>query len=365
MVAKKRAKNSKLIILLIILLLVILGVVIWATPLSKQFNSADKASLAKLEDACPDNKSEDFDCISNYFKDITKTHGPQASMGQLRESYETVNSVKTFCHPITHVIGRTSAEKYNTVQDAYAHGDNFCWSGYYHGVMEQVVSDMGKDGVIEQADEICEGSISADRYSFFHYNCVHGLGHGFMLITDNELFESLVLCDSLNGEWEKSSCHGGVFMENIMSHTHSNIGHHTKYLKNDDPLYPCTAVDDKYKATCHMMQTSHALDVLNQDFSAVFALCDGIEEQYRSSCYRSLGRDASGSTVSDIDKTRELCMLGTNDLARQHCVTGAVKDFISFHHNDTEAKAFCDSLENNLRSNCHETATEYYRSFDR
>jgi hypothetical protein len=37
-----------------------------------------------------------------------------------------------------HVIGRTALDKYKTIADTYAHGDQFCWSGYYHGVMEEV-----------------------------------------------------------------------------------------------------------------------------------------------------------------------------------------------------------------------------------
>ena len=59
-------------------------------------------------------------------------------------------------------------------------------SGYYHGTMEAIVTKIGPDKVLEEADTLCAG-----LYSFDHYNCAHGLSHGFMRVQENELFGSL------------------------------------------------------------------------------------------------------------------------------------------------------------------------------
>src|SRR5206468_2613061 len=124
------------------------------------------------------------------------------------------------------------------------------------------------------------------KYSFYHYNCVHGLGHGFMGVLDNEVFKSLETCDTLTDDWERESCYGGVFMENTMSE--ENPGNLSKYLKPDQPLYPCTDVETKYKNECYKMQTSHALRTQGNDFGKVFGLCSKVEDEFRPTCYQSL-----------------------------------------------------------------------------
>jgi hypothetical protein len=151
-------------------------------------------------------------------------------------------------------------------------------------------------------------------------------------------------------------------MENIMADI--NPGTKTKYLKAEEPLYPCTEVDSEYKEQCYMMQTSYALKTQDDDFGKVFELCGTVEEDYRSTCYQSLGRDASGNSSSDPVETKESCMQGRDDEGRSNCVIGAVKDFISYHNSDTQAKEFCESLDRDLRKTCLETGEEYYEAFD-
>ena len=193
------------------------------------------------------------------------------------------------------------------------------------------------------------------------YNCVHGIGHGAMYINGNELFVSLETCDKLQDGWERSSCWGGVFMENVIA---DNRNHFTKYLKPDDPLYPCNATKDEQKSTCYLMQTSYMLKLKGGDFTAVFALCDTVGETYINTCYQSLGRDASGWTISDQVRTKSYCLLGPDERAKLNCVIGAVKDFISYHHSDVEANSFCNSLDENLKNICLSTSEVYYRSFN-
>ena len=150
-------------------------------------------------------------------------------------------------------------------------------------------------------------------------------------------------------------------MENIIA---DEINHVAKYLKQDDPLYPCNAVEDKYKNTCYLMQTSRMLTLVGQDFKKVFELCSTVGEPYIDICYQSLGRDASGRTVSNSEQTRATCLLGKEYREQSNCVIGAVKDFISYHHSDAQAREFCSSLpEESLRSICLSTAESYYRLF--
>lgn len=319
-------------------------------------------SETTVKDCLGTDLAADFDCWQSRLTTLTSDNSPEAAFADIKVAYAASPYVQSQCHQLVHRIGRSAAEKYPNVSEAYKHGDNFCWSGYYHGVMETIAKQLGRDEVVNKLNDICQQLRQEQLYSFFHYNCVHGLGHGVMGITNNELFESLEICDKLTNSWEAESCYGGAFMENIMSE--DNPDHRTTYLRKDEPMYPCTAVVNKYKGQCYLMQSSYALKLSNYDFSKVFADCAAVDKEYVKICYQSVGRDASGTSTSDVAKTNASCLLGQNDEARSNCIVGAVKDFISYFHGITEATALCDSfIDPSLQSTCRTTATEYYKSF--
>ncbi len=232
--------------------------------------------------------------------------------------------------------------------------------------MEELSSEKGYDYIINNANTICSSVANKERYSFYHYNCVHGLGHGFMfVIKDGDPFRALTACDKLTDTWEAQSCYGGVFMQNIMNvqGPDADRAAQYKYLRASEPMYPCTVVAERYKMQCYLMQTSYALPILGYDFSKLFALCDGVENLYRYTCYTSVGRDASGQSVSDAERTNATCLLGSSLQARQGCIEGAVKDFVSYFHNDKQAKYLCSILNEDLQPYCYQTAQSYYSTF--
>jgi hypothetical protein len=310
------------------------------------------------EELCKHARTE-FSCYEEFFEESVKKEGIPAAFATLRAAYQGNDYVRAQCHPLTHVIGRTAAGMFASVGEAYLHGDSFCWSGYYHGVMEGIVDVIGYSNITSSMDSICKDVAAERAYSFDHYNCVHGLGHGVMVLTQNELFDSLEICDNLQDPWERSSCWSGAFMENIIV---DNKNHFTKYLNPADPLYPCNAADEQYKGTCYLMQTSYMLKATNQDFAKVFSLCGTAEQAFQSVCYQSLGRDASGHTVSDVARTKAICSMGKDFSQQSNCVIGAAKDFISYHHSDVEAKVLCSSFEDaELQSVCFATAESYVK----
>jgi len=302
-----------------------------------------------------------FLCYDEYYQRLTKIEGVEAAIADLKTRYDAEPFIRSQCHQLIHVVGRGAAQMYGgNVSESYFHGDSFCWSGYYHGVLEQIITNANKEEMTQQPDTLCADISGKEQYSFDYFNCVHGLGHGFMFLTGDELFESLTICDNLTGGWEQSACWGGIFMQNIIA---DEVNHRRMYLKDDDPLYPCSAVEDRYKSTCYLMQTSHMLKVVGYDFSKVFEICAGLEDSYINLCYQSLGRDASGKTVSDIVQTKTSCLLGADYRQRSNCVIGAAKDFVSYHHSDVEAKQLCAALPEDLQPVCFVTVKNYYIYF--
>jgi len=311
---------------------------------------------------CQGGQASQFSCWQSRYNTMVATQSPQAAFVDFKANYETNSYVKSNCHQIGHVIGRAAAQRYKTLSETYKQGDQFCWSGYYHGSIETIAQDIGPDKIMSQLTSVCAEFIKTSQYSFDHYNCVHGMGHGLMALKEDNLFTALKGCDLYDDSWQRESCYGGVFMENVMNEI--NPGEQSDYLKKDDPLYPCTVVQDKYKQQCYLMQTSHALTVVNNDYSRVFELCGGLAAPFDTTCYQSLGRDVSGQSSSNQAKTVELCMLGQTAVARQHCFTGAVKDYISYFHSDKEGLAMCNTIPDaTLSASCIAEAGQYYRSF--
>lgn len=307
-------------------------------------------------------RSEDFECWRIQFESQVNSGQTKQAFADAKKAYNEVQYVKTNCHQLAHVIGRAAGKKYGDVAKAFTEGDNWCWSGFYHGVMESVAGELGAEKVLADINLICSWLRIQKEYGFDHFNCVHGLGHGIMAIQDDMLFNALQSCTKLDGTWQQESCYGGVFMENVMNEI--NPGHKSQYLKTDDPLYPCTAVEEKFKQQCYLMQTSHALIVVGQDYSKVFSLCANVAAPYDVTCYQSLGRDASGSTNSDVSRTKDLCETGSDELAITNCYIGAVKDFISYFHDDKQAKNFCAAAGiESVRNICFSTAQEYFKTF--
>ena len=111
--------------------------------------------------------------------------------GQRRNGY-----VRAACHQLAHRVGREAGTLHGI--DALADGQSVCASGYYHGVLQSV---MGKVG--PRAARCATPARSArrrarpPRASDEHYNCVHGMGHGFMEVSSNSVFASLDGCRAL------------------------------------------------------------------------------------------------------------------------------------------------------------------------
>jgi hypothetical protein len=303
-------------------------------------------------------------CYGAYYEELVRLQDPLVAMMNLKARYELDPFIKSECHQIAHVVGRSAAAKYPSVSEAYIRGDPACWSGYYHGVMEGVLASIAggeKNLTAATLNSICtDVRKDPNDYSFNYYNCVHGIGHGVMYIRDNELFEALDLCALFTGAWEASSCAGGAFMENVIA---DEKNHFSKHLKSDDLFYPCNASSEQFKHACYLMHTSYMLRQTGSDFSRVFELCSQIEASYIDTCYQSLGRDASGRSISNVEATKYTCLLGKDFRQQSNCVIGAVKDFISYHHSDVQAKELCAALPADLQETCSRETTMYYSVF--
>ena len=268
-------------------------------------------------------------------------------------------------HSLVHHVGQRSFSHYGTAPVALSHCTDVFSSGCYHGVLQAYLSSLT---TIEpqQIVHLCPTSETVSAYSFQRFNCLHGLGHGLTLQFRYDVLKSLAFCDALLKDWERESCYGGVFMENIVTFQHAQrvdvrMDHHdheaTSFLNSQDLLYPCSVLTEKYLRACYLIQASAILTFLNYDFAQAFEQCGRVQGEHQITCYRSLGREISGFTLRDARRVNEMCRLGRGNQV-QECFIGAVKDFIFTDASPDPGLALCRSLDPQFKKECYATVGE-------
>jgi hypothetical protein len=289
----------------------------------------------------------EFACLEQAFGNLAYESGPKPALAEFDRRMAGDKQVEANCHRIAHTIGAASLAHFDgSVGEAFAGGSASCWSGYYHGVLERAFSGVPEARVNAVARELCVDP-AIRRTAFVAYQCVHGLGHGLMLYTDYDLPGSLRICDALDGSWDQVSCTGGVFMENISS----SYGVKSPWLKDDDLIYPCNAVAERHKVYCYLMVTSRILPAVGYDFRRTADFCKRSERKWVTTCYQSLGRDASGQSRQDPRRIAEICRLAGR-AGEEDCLYGAARDITSNYADPTRAGVLCGRAPVRYRERC-------------
>lgn len=287
----------------------------------------------------------DAECRRQAFGNLAYREGPKPALELFRRKLSD-NAIEADCHRIAHTIGAASLQHYDgDVGKALAEGNAICASGYYHGLLEWKLAGVPKDDVASVARTVCDQTKSTAG-SFVYYQCVHGLGHGLMLYTVYDLPGALRLCHKLRTDFDRVSCSGGVFMENQQS----SYGITSPWLKKDDLLYPCGIVSRSDKTYCYLLATSRILPQVGWDWGKAADWCRRSEKGFVHLCFQSYGRDASGSSIQDPAKVRDLC--GKAGSGEEECVFGAVRDILNTDPSDRRAARLCQLARAAHRAHC-------------
>jgi mono/diheme cytochrome c family protein len=315
--------------------------------------SATKNTSASLTAFRPDDRKlsdcgRDYACLKQAFGNLAYHDGPAVALARLGRAMQANASVRSGCHQIAHEIGHAGYVRYHgNAAEALANGSMTCWSGYYHGVVERAFAGVPRAKVKAMARTMCSGSKIRKTY-FLAYQCVHGLGHGLMIYSLNDLPYSLRVCDSLATRWDQSSCTGGVFMQNFLPGPMQLAP--TKWLRRNDLLYPCDAVKQRDKLYCYLMVTSRILPVVHYDFRKAAQWCRRAERNWVTTCFQSFGRDASGFSVQNPRAIVQTCRLAGS--MERECIYGGARDLTSNDANAVRATRMCLLAPAATRSYC-------------
>lgn len=228
--------------------------------------------------------------------------------------------------------------------------DEICNSGYLHGVIESYFSQNKPDTALLKT--VC-GAYPKEK--FLSWECYHGVGHGLMFFTQNDLPKSLALCGEYNSDFEKSSCVNDVFMENF------NTGgklHSSKFLKETDPFYPCGEQKDEDKATCYLYAPTYYLSLHKNDYLGALRWCNGTESFYGNVCAEGVGTQAMKENINDIKFVEKICM-SAPALKVGSCLAGMTGLYINHYGSLEPAQEMCGHLEAQSRQFCYDTVNSH------
>jgi len=292
----------------------------------------------------------DFACYEQAFGNIAYRRGPKAALDLVsRMLSANASAVRGDCHTITHAIGSaTLARFHGNAAAAMGDGSMICGSGYYHGLIEYALEGAtNKRQLVSKVKAMCSDHKSLDT-TFLLYQCVHGLGHGVMIYSADNLPWALSMCSKLSNRWSQQSCSGGVFMQNFNLPSKLSPFQST-FVRRNDLLYPCDWVV-KYKFYCYLQVTEHILYVTRWDWKKTAATCAKARPPWSGICFQSFGRDSSGASRYRPAQAEKLCRLTGSGLP--DCVYGAARDFVNNDGNGRRAARLCGLVPPDLRGFC-------------
>jgi hypothetical protein len=308
-------------------------------------------------------RSEREACYRSALTGVVREKGVASAIATLDAIARVDRDAGRDGHVYAHGIGIEGYLHLRSVPAAFDHCPVEFASGCGHGVIQAYLeSQSAVDSVTINA--LCSPYRRPDQPQWQLFQCVHGMGHGLDMMYGGDLPRALGTCDLLMDGWDRASCYGGAFMENIMeevaphhpaselaaSHEHDhmamNMGTSTfKRLDRSQPLYPCSIMAPKYLQPCYEIQTAAILHYNRGNIEKAAAVCDTAPDDMAPVCYRSLGRDITSKAGRDPEKTRRYCDLGTEKY-RKWCYFGAVKALIDWDARVEAGLVFCGVLGN-------------------
>lgn len=287
---------------------------------------------------------KEYEAVKKEFLILVSDQNPRVALTELRERIKTDNPLLRSCHALSHEIGRAAYEKYGDFAEAVNYQDEICNSGYLHGVIESYFST--NSDVFVEMKTVCN---PYPPEKFQSWECYHGIGHGVMYYTANDLPRSLAMCDSLESDFAQATCANGVFMENF--NTDQKL-HPSAFLKSDDLFYPCAEQSMRHQGTCYLYAPTHYLSLHQNDYAGALAWCDGAGFFYRSVCVQGVGTQAMKEHINNPKFVEAVCM-SDKSAGVASCIEGMIGLYVKHYGSPEPAKILCEQLEPSNKSACH------------
>lgn len=321
----------------------------------------DKAS------ACHKTQSR-TSCLKSAAEDIFRNTSTEKFLSIVKEN-EKNPAIFNTCHDLSHYIGRLEYQKEKNLPKVFSQCQHVCLDGCYHGAVEGYF--ISKDIVLSEDNMSLVGSElaklcgKAEDYNVVevYITCLHGLGHAAMFAADYDLLKALNLCDALATIDQEELCYTGAFMAN--SAGTKNSDHPSKYLREEDPMYPCTILAKKHQKTCYEYNTLSFYNFTNYDWKKTIELCGQVPKDYRRGCYQTMGADQVGMT-DNINDIKNACNEIKEPEFNAACIVGAESNLVMRYSQDFRIPIkYCEIMRDDQKKPCYYTFISHLNKWSR
>jgi hypothetical protein len=286
------------------------------------------------------------------FKNIVLENDSKYAIDLLKEDSKNDKQVLSICHDILHQIGHTSFHKYKNLTQVLLFQDDFCNSGYLHGVFEEYFS-VSNDA-IQELPKLCEKDFSR---KFDQWQCYHGIGHGLMYLTGGDLDKSLKLCnETLNTEENKGYCYNGVYMEIFNTQV---LAKEINFVDKNDPSLICLNRNID-KDSCYFYLPTYFSQTLNTPYVNIFEKCEQLNEsKYKKSCISGIGSEALKRNSDKVKEVFNLCHQANGYFNQVSCIYGMVGISVNQNASIEQAKNICKQSPIIYKFFCNEKVKKF------
>lgn len=303
--------------------------------------------------------SPSYNCAESLIKSATEIDAT-TGLSVLSELVDINKfSIRSDGHELAHVIGRQTAKHLGLSGKSFLSCPSDFNYGCQHGFFEHVLTQA--DTSSDAATIICE-NLPATLPPKDKFYCYHGSGHGIMMASAYDIYETLSVCDSLPSPSAAEGCWQGAFMENVNGEMFGDV--RENIFLEDDPLAPCNSFDKKYQWQCYINHAAYLVRFHGGSLRDAAASCLNAANEVIPACMQGLALMTTNpgwqkvlSRNSDgefINTAVELCDEFPQDYIGE-CFFGAVDNLLNFDGLKIDrAISFCTLLSPSDQNECYE-----------
>lgn len=276
-------------------------------------------------------------------------------------------------HLAMHMVGASAYQKTSDLRSAVAllpftesiNDVNVLFlSGFWHGVFGEFFTLHESNMTVEELHKAACGEFFEDESPnssgasvlYSRRECFHAIGHGLMLINENDISKTLLQCDKLPREWMQDWCYHGVFMEDHYlrySYYRPDLPRNNE-LSVERYMDLCFSLDEKYRPRCSEFVGPNFIIAHPGEYREMFALCNQFEREAAESCVYYISKSGLPKYfTSDFNGLRDACMLAGDSMMQRACLL-AVADGVRLGYAGAAQrhKDFCAVVPEDIREDC-------------
>jgi hypothetical protein len=313
-------------------------------------------------------------CLDNVITILLKDHSTAELMSYITAT-TSAPLLQSQCHPVGHMIGELTYEKYGSMEAALAQCRNNCRFSCVHGVIGAgVLDEMGvaypdQDVAHSNLDELTK--IGTGYCKKNHAVC-HAVGHIAYIASKSDTNPSLHICDTVSGDAAyREACYQGVFMERAGTFINVLFPLSTSTkpeIQKNDYTFPCTSLASKYRHACFIFLNAYQEPLFQADkltsaqarLAMAVRVCETLSVRNRALCFEGIGTSASlfGVRSLQAQDVQKFCDSFSTFADRAACTLGILPQF--YYQDLRGLLAYCkDIKEDERKSICFYAAFQF------